>query len=41
VSAAEELSDTHSVMIVTDNPDDINLLIEITGRTNIGVDLLV
>ena len=41
VSAAEKLSDTHSVMIVTDNPDDINLLIEITGRTNIGVDLLV
>jgi hypothetical protein len=41
VSAAEELSDTRSVMIVTDDPDDINLLIEITGRTNIGVDLLV
>ena len=41
VSAAEELSDTRSVMIATDDPDDINLLIEITGRTNIGVDLLV
>lgn len=40
VSASEELSDTRSVMIVTDDPDDINLLIEITGRTNIGVDLL-
>jgi hypothetical protein len=37
---AEERSYTCAVTIVTGDPDDINLLVGLTLRTNIAVDVL-
>ena len=39
VAMAEERSYTCAVTIVTGDPDDINLLVGLTRRTNIAVDL--